>query len=305
MKQTVLLRLYDGLPHLIEMLARIPARTSRFGSRHACNTPLDISVRPCLHMLVIATLAIAASSPQRASAAVINIDLQPFEGAPPVMNGQAAYPGDAGSWNNVNDQNSGFANGPGHAVPVALADSSGAATDVTFTIASAGGFNDQGVQALVASPTDLMRDYVYDGAFVGQLGMYVFNGLVPNAAYDLYLYGSNVTGNAGALFTIDGVSQGTTGSQTASRSISLGEDYVVFNRVLASGTGQFVIQHGDNPAHSNGTTPFNGLQLIGPVASPEPPAFKLGLLGVIGFMAWRHAFKSRSTSLVARYSRHS
>jgi len=228
------------------------------------------------------SLMIFCVKPTAARADVINIDFQPDEGAPPVMHGQAGYPGDAGLWNDINDNNTGLNAGPGHDHPVALFNSAGLPTNATIRVTGAGGFNDQGIQSLVAQPTDLMRDYVYDGAFTGQVGTYTLAGLVPGNTYDLYLYGSNATFNSGALFTIGNVSEGTNGSQVANRSLIQGDDFVVFAGVSADVNGQIVITHGNNPAHSNGTTPLNGLQLIGAISVPEPSSLVLALIAAAG-----------------------
>src|SRR5205814_1479022 len=92
---------------------------------------------------------------------------------------------------------------------------------------------------------------------------------------------------------------GTTGSlgvfvPDPTPDLELGEDYVILAGVLADAAGRIVITHGANPAHTNGTAPFNGLQLIGPFAAvPEPSTWVMACLGAVGVAA-RSPSRSRA-----------
>jgi hypothetical protein len=61
------------------------------GEKFQRNAPFLIRLRICFLKRV------------RRQRAVFNIKFERFEGAPPPMRGQAANPGDAGSWNGVNE----------------------------------------------------------------------------------------------------------------------------------------------------------------------------------------------------------
>lgn len=87
------------------------------------------------------------------------------------------------------------------------------------------------------------------------------DGLIPNAPYDLYLFGNNSHAGAGAKFNVNGTSQSTEGS--GGPVFTKGVDYAEFQGVRADKDGALVITV---EASQGGLGVFNGFQLHGEFA---------------------------------------
>lgn len=96
-------------------------------------------------------------------------------------------------------------------------------------------------------------------------------GLADGGVYNIFLYGAGDHGGATTLFTINGNSQATTGVPGGAHDLTLGQDYVVFENVVA--VGGFIGITYETAGAGDGA--FNGMQIA---LVPEPST--IVLLGV-------------------------
>jgi len=106
------------------------------------------------------------------------------------------------------------------------------------------------------------------------------SGLVPGGTYNLYVYSAGdlnltsgaIPGQRRSTFTVNGVTQ-TSIWQSGVTTLVNGADYLEFTNVVASGTGNLVINYGNS---ANGDeSDFNGFQLqavTNQVGGTNPPA---------------------------------
>jgi len=105
-------------------------------------------------------------------------------------------------------------------------------------------------------------------------GTVTLSGLTPNGAYDLITYNAsdaNETGGRLSSFTVNGVTQTST-YDGATTTLINGVDYLVFAGVTADGAGNLTINFGNLGVSESD---FNGFQLQGEIAVPEPSTFAL------------------------------
>ena len=96
-------------------------------------------------------------------------------------------------------------------------------------------------------------------------------GLIPDAAYDLCLFGNNSHAGAGAKFAVNsGEPQSTQGTQGPA--FSKGVDYVAFNGMIADKQGQLRITLDAVDPGKFAAGIFNGFQLRGEIPPPAVDA---------------------------------
>ena len=221
----------------------------------------------------------------------LNVDFQPggAGGGTSVTyaaQGAAATPGNI--WNAVAPSTDGAANGEfgsggafdfggGSVVVSSLLDSEGNATGVQLEL-----FKGDPDSAFALNPLNggdvnvaddakgLMRDFLV----ATNPNDVNITGLTDGGVYRIYLYGAGDNEFGSTTFTIGGVSQSTTGVPLGSHNLTEGQDYVVFDNVVASG-GFIGINY--TPA-GGGDGQFNGFQIVEVV--PEPSSALLLGLGV-------------------------
>ena len=237
----------------------------------------------------LASLALSLSLGQ--AAVVINVDIN--GSSTNTLVGQGAY-SDPGNdvWNGFNLTT---VYPSGVRSTGLLSDSTGASTGVQLTLTGilrtfnyttyAGG--------AYATGNAMMDDIVFTNADDVSLGLnplgvqFKFSGLTPGAAYTLYLYGDSGISPKTTSWNINSVFKTTTGrSTTFTGAYVEGSDYVVYDSVVADGSGNlsgYFKAGGVDGAMS-------GVQLI---AVPEPQTWALGALGVSAVL-FRLRRKSRA-----------
>jgi hypothetical protein len=117
-------------------------------------------------------------------------------------------------------------------------------------------------------------------------GYVTLSGLTPNGAYSLIAYSAsdqNVGAGRLSSFTVDGVTQTSTWTATATSTLISGVDYVVFAGVTADPSGNLTINFGNLGVSESD---FNGFQLQGVNEVPEPSTFALvgaGMALLLGY----------------------
>jgi hypothetical protein len=174
----------------------------------------------------------------------------------------------------------------------ANATSTGAATPVTLSIAPPvgtngglsfdgpdgnGGNTHQGTPFFLLGHCNLVNDANPGIGMTGApLGQFTFNN-VPQATYDVYLYGANYDSDRGAVFTLSSgtADSGITGTVNNHNNdtFTLGTNYVIFHNVVPNAQHQIVGTWAPNPASMlQGEGNFNAVQLVAPniiVVEPE------------------------------------
>ena len=205
---------------------------------------------------------------------LVNIDFNGADanntppGPGPTATGAAVIGSAGDAWNGLNF-NSGTVNG--------LLNSTGSSTSVDVSWNSTGSWNAGGSPA---PNTALMQDYLYQ---IGGGGTANLSGLIPNAAYNLYLYTQNNDSNGRQTdFTVTGATTVTgssgVGSQLETAWVN-GTNYTEFVGVHPDAAGHISIAFA---GHGGGEGDFNGLQLS--TNAPEPGTLLLAGLGAAGLL---------------------
>lgn len=226
-------------------------------------------------------IAVAAAAITFGAAGVqantINVQLLGGGGGPSYT-GTGAAPVTGTTWNHL----------AGNPSAAALVDSGGNATNVTF---SAAGYNAGTVNS---GNNALLQSYL----FTSSSDAFSFGGLVANTPYDLYLYGAignagaygptNTTGSQAATFTVNGLSQSTTGAASTAPSSSAispsdaGKTYVEFTDITPT-SGTISGTYAQPTGYHGGI--FNGAQIVQVV--PEPATLSVLGLGALALMRRR------------------
>jgi hypothetical protein len=109
--------------------------------------------------------------------------------------------------------------------------------------------------------------------------------LTPGGIYDVYVYGTNGGSSAGGAFSINGSATESTNGNAGSVPFSTytnGNDYVVFDHVIADSHGNLALTAGPSTITIG---ILNGLQIVSVV--PEPSTWVLLGLGAVGLFAVR------------------
>lgn len=219
-------------------------------------------------------------------AAVINVDFQPGPtGAAASSNyvGQGAV-SDPGNnvWNAVTPDTGGEFNGEFGTggffsfagdtyTSAALVDSTGAATPVTVTVnkgpapgESERSFaiystNVNSMANVATNAAGLMSDYLITHKDGFDVNAVVLNNLTTGGIYNLVLYGAGDFESRNTRFVVGDRTLATTGVPGGAHALTAGQDYVVFNGVVAV-SGSITITYMNGGEYDEGN--FNGLQLV-------------------------------------------
>jgi beta-glucanase (GH16 family) len=140
--------------------------------------------------------------------------------------------------------------------------------------------NEQGNTGYPNTPWAVLMASLLVSHTAGVTDTVSLSGLVPGGTYNLYVYSAGdlnlasgaTPGQRRSTFTVNGVTQ-TSVWQAGVTTLVNGTDYLEFTNVVASGTGNLVINYGNS---ANGDeTDFNGFQLqtvTNQISSTNPPA---------------------------------
>ena len=212
--------------------------------------------------IIALTAILAAALAVTSRAQLVNVDF----GGGPLFTGTGVAGG--GTWNTYG----------GSGASGSLVDSTGAASGITFDIASSFGNTDNtgGTNPTTNPATAALFEDFIRGAFNNNLTV-TFSGLVPLQTYDLTIYASGATTGTGAAFVSSNFLGTTTGADRGA--FVLGDNYMRHN-VTADAMGMVAVVA--SPTNGDGAV-FNGLQIA---AVPEPSTWALlsaggaGLLGL-------------------------
>ena len=227
--------------------------------------------------------------------------------APAVMSGAAVIGSPGDIWNGlVGFTYSSYPNGA-TASGLALVDSTGAPTTVTLSLSAPNGtydanslnWNNHSPFSYIGpfpnmnggagdNPTFVESLTPYSALMSSMLvansatanGDVTLTGLVPDQAYNLYVYNAgdeNIGAGRTSTFTVNGITQTSTWVADTTNLVS-GDDYLEFAGVTADATGTLVINFGNLGVSE---TDFDGFQLTGTlptnvVATPVSPQEPLG-----------------------------
>ena len=213
--------------------------------------------------------------------------------APAAMSGAAVLGAAGDVWNGLGGFNYSAYPLGASAGPLALVDSTGAATPVTLSLTAANGTydansvnwnnyspfswaslaNEQGTIGYPNTPwAVLMASMLVSHATA--MDTVTLNGLPANTAYELVVYSAGdlnlgAAGTRTSTFMVNGNTQTSTWNANTSTLIN-GVDYLVFN-AMSDGAGTLVINYGNSATGDE--SDFNGLQLLQVI--PEPSTFAL------------------------------
>ncbi len=230
--------------------------------------------------LALSAFSLVANSAQANPVNVINVDFNVTDlaGGAGTYIGSAEAPGAGTSWNGVYTGT--YTNPVTTFTSAALTASDGVTpTSVTVTLGNYASYDTAPGYALFDAV--LLDDYVYD--IHSNLptstspATFSIDHLTPGGHYDLYVYSQDgVYYSVQDNFTVNGVTQSITNTGADASGFGLGDNYLLFSNVLATGgsiSGDFVTTFG-------GPGAFNGFQLVQIV--PEPSSMALSCLGLVG-----------------------
>jgi hypothetical protein len=185
-----------------------------------------------------------------------------------------------GDWNHIQ-----FAFGPFSSAPTSgFVTATGGSTPVTMT------FNSSvviGMDAWAGGPYGALANQPLMTGYLGTSGantpFLTVGNLAPNSLYDVFLYGNNSGGGAGAVFYVNGLG-GLSTNTPAGGAFSAyvpGTDYVEIDRVLTNSLGQLLVT-ALNPPGGIGIGIENGIQIAAVV--PEPSSLILCGVGAIALL---------------------
>jgi hypothetical protein len=224
-----------------------------------------------------ALLVSAASSGARAD--LINVQFG-ITGGTSAYTGAGVLGAAGNQWNHV----FGISGTSGNNIP--LVDAAGAATGASLSYTTAGFFDASVDGIFKGSPyQSLLTSYMFNQSNgFGSPGTVTLSGLVPDATYELILYSvANAVGRS-TLFTVDGMSEAVTPTNT--QNLIQGNNYAeLFVGADASGDLQITFaENGVAPGSPTSTFPeanLNGIQLT-QVPVPEPSTIALVATGLFG-----------------------
>ncbi len=243
------------------------------------------------HRFLLTAVTIAGSTAMASIAAadVINVQypVHVNHGTYTVYTGTGAAPDNGTVWNQAQDTN-----GTGTLL-TDLEDSQGNPTTVSLSDLTSAP-NGQRNETSPAVTNALLDSYLFLGT--GVTDGFTISGLTAGAQYDLYLYASDggLANGQGAAFTVNGVSFGQTGSKTQTSSATattiptsdLGISYVE-GTTTADANGDIAVAFTSNTVSTSNGGDFNGFQLVGPSAVPEPTDIALFGVGALGLLLLR------------------
>ncbi len=244
------------------------------------------------HRFLLAAVTIAASTATASIAAadVINVQypVTSNNGGYTVYTGTGAAPDTGTVWNQAQDTS-----GTGTLL-TDLEDSQGNATTISLSELTSGP-NGQRTEKTPAVTNALLDNYLFLSSTNPTDG-FTISGLTAGAQYDLYLYASDggLANGQGAAFTVNGVSFGQTGSKTQTSGATgttiptsdLGISYVE-GATTADANGDIAVTFTANTVSPANGGIFNGFQLVGPLAVPEPTDIALFGVGALGLLLLR------------------
>ena len=261
------------------------AMTLLVSSRDWSGTPCSGGIwRPLVRAIVTPiALAVASVIASSATATLINVDFN--SSGPGTSVGTFAGTGilGGGTWNGVTVNQNAQA-----LATTSLLDSTGAASGISVTIPAY-----QGAWNFASQPPSswkpLMGDYLYVTAAGQSTATINLSGLGSSTAWDLVFYSASGQGE-GSNFTIGATTKQTTDSGGIGATLTVGDEYVVFNNIVSSGSGTISI------AWENYGTPgsvLNGLQIQ---SVPEPSSvFLVSSAALCGAAACRVRSRSRAS----------
>lgn len=232
--------------------------------------------------IVVAAMGVAGLAQ---AGQIINVDFQPGstgEGASTNFSGQGAIldPGN-NVWNAVAPNTTGEFNGEfgtggffsfaENTYTSVLVDSTGAATPVTVVVNKAPPANpaesersfalwstNSSVVNLATNAVALMSDFLIARNEGFDSNLVTINNLTTGGIYNLVLYGAGDFASRNTMFIVGDRTKATTGVPEVPHGLTEGQDYVVFNGVVAQG-GSIAITYLNGGEHEEGN--FCGFQI--------------------------------------------
>jgi len=232
-------------------------------------------------LVVVLALCLSGAAKVVIKGTVINVNFQPSGAGgtyAATFAGQAAF-SDPGNyiWNNIKPSTDGAFNGDfGSGGFLAfdgasftsgpLVDSSGTTNYATVTVNKGdskvgGAFAVNPAYGTYANCANDAKGLTSEYLIAANSGInsVIINNLTPGGHYNLYLYGAGDRDIRNTKFTIGFTSMTTFGARGGAHNLLRGQDYVIFNNVVATG-GSITILYTTGGKSAEG--PFNGFQLI-------------------------------------------
>jgi alpha-galactosidase len=178
----------------------------------------------------------------------------------PNYQGAGAIGGSGDLWNHV------AADSYGHALTIITPEKLLAADGTTVTRAQLAFTGFVSADYFPPNQGAPVENNLLNGYLVYRAGASItIGGLIPKAAYDLYVFGSNSRAGAGGEFSVNGSAPQFTRADNSGTVFAKGVDFVAFERVAADSRGRLIVTA--NP-HGSDIGILNGLQLSGDLPAP-------------------------------------